>query len=75
MDLDSCFQIRLYDPKRQRRPTISFEWEDSPLTRISAVPSSNGYDMIALFVELHGSLFLFHFYSPCDIIHPFAFFH
>lgn len=36
------FQIRLYDPKRQRRPVISFEWEDSPLTCISAVPSTNG---------------------------------
>ena len=41
--IHSCFQVRLYDPKRQRRPTISFEWEDSPLTRISAVPSSNGW--------------------------------
>ncbi|KAK8389349.1 hypothetical protein O3P69_008828 [Scylla paramamosain] len=48
--------IRLYDPKRQRRPTISFEWEDSPLTRISAVPSSNGQVVVG---TAHGRLGLF----------------
>ncbi|XP_045102755.1 WD repeat-containing protein 74-like [Portunus trituberculatus] len=48
--------IRLYDPKRQRRPTISFEWEDSPLTCISAVPSSNGQVVVG---TAHGRLGLF----------------
>lgn len=48
--------IRLYDPKRQRRPTISFEWEDSPLTCISAVSSTMGQVVVG---TAHGRLGLF----------------
>jgi len=33
--------VRLYDPDRQRRPIINFEYEDSPLTSLSVVPGQS----------------------------------
>jgi len=33
--------VRLYDPDRQRRPIINFEYEDSPLTCLSLVPGQS----------------------------------
>lgn len=48
--------IRLYDPGRQRRPTMDFEWGDYPLSCISSVPNSTSQLMVG---TAHGRMGLF----------------
>ncbi|XP_071532235.1 WD repeat-containing protein 74 [Panulirus ornatus] len=48
--------VRLYDPQRQRRPVLNFEWEESPLTCISSVPSGNSQILVG---TAHGRMALF----------------
>lgn len=48
--------VRLYDPQRQRRPTLSFEWEESPLTCINSVLSNNSQVVVG---TAHGRIGLF----------------
>ncbi|XP_068249563.1 WD repeat-containing protein 74 [Palaemon carinicauda] len=48
--------IRLYDPGRQRRPTMDFEWGEYPLTSISAVPTNDKQVVVG---ASHGRMALF----------------
>ncbi|CAL4174144.1 unnamed protein product, partial [Meganyctiphanes norvegica] len=38
--------VRLYDPNRQRRPILSFEYEDSPLTCLTVIPGQSNQIVI-----------------------------
>nr|XP_053636214.1 WD repeat-containing protein 74-like [Cherax quadricarinatus] len=48
--------VRLYDPQRQRRPVLSFEWEESPLTCINSVSSNCSQVLVG---TAHGRIGLF----------------
>lgn len=62
--------IRLYDPGRQRRPIMDFEWGEYPLTTIAAVPTNDKQVVVG---ASHGRMALFDYRGtrPDQPVHVF----